>query len=140
MRFKFLIAATLGCLSYFSTDYKTGFAISSAKGFVLLYSETFKFFTTLEKNEFSSSVTFLSWVKILSFFTNVIFSFDLSLLERREITDFQNFLLSATSFSFQFALYCFLVFLKRLKIQKLRCLIKLILLTSDLLFRNRFRK
>ena len=80
-----------------------------------LYSEIFKFFTTLEKNEFSSSATFMSWVKILSFSTNVMFSFDLNLSERREITVFQNVLLSATSFSFQFALYCFLVFLKRLK-------------------------
>ena len=79
--FRFLTAVTLGCLSYFSTDIKIRFAISSAKAFVSLYSGIFNLFTTFEKNEFSSSATFMSWVKILSSSTNVIFSFDLRLSE-----------------------------------------------------------
>ena len=48
--FRFLIAVALARLSYFSTDFKIGFAISLAKGFVLLYSGVFKFFTAFEKN------------------------------------------------------------------------------------------
>ena len=58
--FRFLIAVPLGCLSHFSTDFKNGFAISSAKGFVSLYSEIFRFFTTFEKNELRSSATLMS--------------------------------------------------------------------------------
>ena len=42
--FRFLIAVTLGCFSYFNTDFKIGFAISSAKRFVSLHSGIFKFF------------------------------------------------------------------------------------------------
>ena len=41
-----LIAVILGSSSYFSTDFKIVFAISSAKGFVSLYSGICKFFTT----------------------------------------------------------------------------------------------
>ena len=55
--FRFLIAVTLGCLPYFSIDFKIRFAISSAKEFVSLYLGVFKFFTKSEKNEFSSSAT-----------------------------------------------------------------------------------
>ena len=58
--FRFPIALTLECLSYFSTHFKIGFAISSAKGFVSLYSEIFNFLTTLEKSQFSSSATLMS--------------------------------------------------------------------------------
>ena len=101
--FIFLIAVALGCLSCFSTDFKIGFFISSATGFVLLYSGIFKFFTTFEKNEFNSSATVMSWVKILSYSTNLVFLIDLSLAERRGLSAFQNFLLSATSFSFKIA-------------------------------------
>ena len=49
-----------------------------------------------------SLVPFISWVQILSS-TNAIFSFNLSLSERRALTVFQNFLLSAASLSFKFA-------------------------------------
>ena len=58
--FRFPTAVTLGFLSYFSTDFKIGFAITSTKGFVSLYSGILKFFTTFEKNEFSSSATLIS--------------------------------------------------------------------------------
>ena len=112
--YRFLIAVTLGCLPYFSTDFEIGFAISSAKGFVSLNSGIFKLFTKFENNEFSSSATLISWVKILSFPANVIISFDLILSERTGLTVFQNFLLSVTSFWYRFAQYCFLFFLKRL--------------------------
>ena len=56
--FRFLTAKALGCLSCSSTDFKIGFAVSSAKEFVLLYSGIFKFFTTFEKDE---SVPQLLW-------------------------------------------------------------------------------
>ena len=38
LTFRFPIVSTLGHLSYFSTDFKIGFASSSAKGFLSLYS------------------------------------------------------------------------------------------------------
>ena len=47
--FRFLITVTLGFLSYFSTDFKIGFTISSAKGFVSLYSGIFKFLQRLKR-------------------------------------------------------------------------------------------
>ena len=100
--FRFLLAVTLGCVSHFTTNFKIRFVISSAKGFVSLYLGIFKFFTMFEKNEFSSSATFISWVQILSS-TNAIFLFNLSLSEIRGLTVFQNFLLSATFLSFKFA-------------------------------------
>ena len=78
-----------------------GFARPSAEGFVSLYSGIF--FATFEKTEFSSSGTFLSRVKILPSFANVTFSFNLCLSERRGLTVFDKFLLSATSYSFKFA-------------------------------------
>ena len=73
--FRFLIPIRLGCLLYFSADFKIAFPISSAKGFVSLYSGILKFFTFEKKNEFSSLATFMSWVRILSSSTNAIFSF-----------------------------------------------------------------
>ena len=51
------------------------FAISSAKEFVSLYLGILKFFTTFEQNEFSSSATFMPWVKIMSSSTDIAFSF-----------------------------------------------------------------
>ena len=57
----------------FSTDFKIGFAIPSAKGFVSLNLGIFKFSITFEKDGFSSTATFMSWVKILLSSTNVIF-------------------------------------------------------------------
>ena len=94
--FRFLIAVTLGCLSCFITNFK--FPISSAEGFVSLYLGILKFFTTFENNEFSLSATFMSCVKIMPSSASIVFSFDLSLSERKVLTVFQNFLLSATSF------------------------------------------
>ena len=94
--FSFLTAGKLESFSYFSTDFKIGFALSSAKGFVSLYSGFFV--TTFQKNELSSSATFLSWVNILSSSAKVIFSFNLSLSKRRGLTAFHYLLLSATSF------------------------------------------
>ena len=106
--------STLGCLSYFSTDFKTAFAISSAKEFVLLYSGIYKFFVTFEKNEFSSSASFMSWVKILPSSTNVMSSFDLSLSEKRGLTVFQNFVLLERLFHLNLRNIVFCFFLKDL--------------------------
>ena len=85
----FLIGCSLGCLSYFSTDFKIAFAISSANGFFLPYSGICKVFVTFEKNELRSSATFMSWVKLLPS-SSIIFSLVLSLSEKRGLTVFQN--------------------------------------------------
>ena len=90
-----LIAVILGSSSYFSTDFKIGFAISFAKGFVSLCPGIFNFFTTFEKNEFSSSAT---WVKVLSSPATAFFSFDLTLSKRQGLT-----VSLATSLSVRFA-------------------------------------
>ena len=97
LMFRFLIAVTLGCLPYFSTDFKIVFAIFSAKGFVSLNPAIFEFFTAFGKNEFSSSAALMYWVKILSSSSIAIFSFDLIY----SLPEFFIFL-SATSFSFRF--------------------------------------
>ena len=47
--FRFVIAVTLECLSYFNTDFKMGFPISSAKGFVSLYSGIYNVFYNVWK-------------------------------------------------------------------------------------------
>ena len=57
--FGYLISETPECLPYFSTDFKIGFAIFSAKGFSTKF-RNFQVFTTFVKNESISSATLMS--------------------------------------------------------------------------------
>ena len=74
-----------------------------------------------------------------SFYSQVIFSFDLFLSERNSFTVCQNFLLSVTFFAFNYAKYCFFSFLRR-DTRKFFCLVKANLFSSAGLFKNLFLK
>ena len=74
----------------------------SAEKSISLNSKIFKWFTTLEKNEFSILDFSSSLVIILFSCTNVTFSEDFSLSVKSDFTVFQNLVLSIIPFSFKF--------------------------------------
>ena len=59
-----------------SIEFKVGFVTRSAETCVSLKSKIFGFFTTFQKNEFNSLAILISCVMILSFSTNVTYSWD----------------------------------------------------------------
>ena len=79
----------LGCLENFSMDWRTGSVWDFPEIRYGLW-EIFKLFTTLLKNSWKVSSTFLSLEMIFSFSINVILSLHLILLGKMNATFFQN--------------------------------------------------
>ena len=99
----FLIAVTFGWLRNFIIAFKAGWEIYYAEKSMSLNSGIFRCFITLKNNEFNILSFSSSLVIILSSCTNVIFSEDFTLFEKRGFTVFRNLLLHITFFSFTFS-------------------------------------
>ena len=97
----------------------------------------FQAFYCVRKKVFRVFVTSISSDINFSFFSKVIFFLYLFFSERNGFTVCQNFLLSVKFFSFSFAKYCFISFLRR-DTQKFLCLVKVNLFSSVGFFKNLF--